>query len=103
MKTSEPGITKIEGKHGAIYRAQIRLKGFKHQSQCFSKLRDAKNWRLKTIEAMKLGRSYETKEMRCTQLSDLIDRYIERVLDSTISNYRTRSGQLVLRQVEKLG
>ncbi|MEM7175127.1 MAG: hypothetical protein AAF443_04260 [Chlamydiota bacterium] len=94
MPKLEPGIQKIEGKKGAYYRAQIRIKGYKSLSKNFEKYREAKDWRLKTREAMKSGKPYETTEMRHTTLASLIDRFIASELDQTSSNYATRLGQL---------
>lgn len=94
MKTNEPGIEKIEGKTGTIYRVQIRKKGYKHQSRSFSSFREAKRWKYDTINALSSGEITDTATMRRTLLSDLIDRYIESELDPSSTNYQTRLGQL---------
>ncbi len=94
MKTTEPGIEKIEGKNGTIYRVQIRKKGFKHQSRSFTAFKAAKKWKYDTVNALSLGEITDTATMRRTQLGELIDRYIESVLDPSTGNYQTRLGQL---------
>ncbi|MFQ5729613.1 MAG: hypothetical protein ACE5GN_04570 [Waddliaceae bacterium] len=94
MKTKEPGIEKIEGKKGPIYRVQIRKKGYKHQSRSFSNFRAAKKWKYNTINALSSGEITDTATIRRTLLSDLIDRFIESDLDPSSTNYQTRLGQL---------
>jgi len=94
MKTNEPSIEKIEGKKGTIYRVQIRKKGFKHQSRSFTTFKSAKKWKYDIIKAQTSGETTDTAVMRRTLLSNLIDRYIENVLDPTSTNYITRLGQL---------
>lgn len=95
MKTNEPGIEKIEGKKGPIYRVQVRKKGHKQQSRSFSSFREAKKWKLDTLNALASGGITDTAVMRRTTLGDLINRYIEVDLDPTSSNYKTRLGQLL--------
>lgn len=94
MKTAEPGIEKIEGKRGTVYRVQIRKKGCKHQSRTFNNFRAAKKWKYDTFNALDTGGITDTAKMRRTTLSHLIERYIENVLDPSTSNYKTRLGQL---------
>ncbi|MDN3506503.1 MAG: site-specific integrase [Simkaniaceae bacterium] len=94
MARLEPGIKKLPGKKGNTYRVQIRLKGHPHTSKNFDNYDDAKEWRFKTIEAIKSHLPYETTRMRRTTLGDLIDRYIASEMDEESSNYQTRLGQL---------
>ncbi|SCA63050.1 Uncharacterized protein SCG7086_AI_00050 [Chlamydiales bacterium SCGC AG-110-P3] len=94
MKTNEPGIEKIEGKKGTIYRVQIRKRGYKHQSRSFATFRAAKQWKYNIINAQASGEITDTATMRRTLLGSLIDRYIDSVLDPSSSNYLTRLGQL---------
>ncbi|MEC7839043.1 MAG: integrase [Chlamydiota bacterium] len=94
MKTAEPGIEKIEGKRGTVYRVQIRKKGHKHQSRTFTNFRQAKKWKYDTFNALSAGDITDTATMRRTLLSHIIQRYIENILDPSSSNYKTRLGQL---------
>jgi len=83
-----------EGAKGKTYRAQIRMKGYKHMSKSFKDKKGAENWIKNNIIAMEKGLPYETKEMRTYNLGDLIDRYIENEMNPGSSNYKTRIGQL---------
>lgn len=87
-------IQTSEGKKGKTYRAQIRVKGYPHQSKTFKLKREAEEWLRENITAMKKGLPFETKPMRVTYLSDIIDRYITDELDPKSTNYQTRTGQL---------
>lgn len=55
--TKEPGIQLIEGSRGSYYRAQIRVKGCPHLSRNFETFLKAKDWKTKTINAVKSGSS----------------------------------------------
>ena len=79
-KTQEPGITKNEGVKGSSYRVQIRIKNGEHLSKNFETFKEAKEWKRKTIAAVKSGDPYETTQMRRLTIKDLIDRYIENEL-----------------------
>lgn len=94
MKTNEPGIEKLEGKKGTIYRVQIRKKGYHHQSRSFSNFRAAKQWKYDIINALANGDVTDTATMRRTLLCGLIDRFIDSELDPSSTNFKTRLGQL---------
>ena len=87
-------IQVVKGVKGNTYRAQIRMKGYKHMSKSFKSKKTAEKWITDNVIAMSKGLPYETKEMRTYNLGDLIDRYIENEMDSESSNYKTRLGQL---------
>ena len=87
-KTQEPGITKIEGARGTYYRVQIRIKNGEHLSKNFDNFKDAKDWKRKTIAALKAGDPYETTQMRRLTVRDLIDRFIENELKK-LRNHKT--------------
>lgn len=92
-KTKEPGITKIEGVKGSSYRVQIRIKNGEHLSKNFETFKEAKEWKRKTIAAVKSGDPYETTQMRRLTIKDLIDRYIENELKK-LRNHKTMLGHL---------
>lgn len=91
--TKEPGIQQIEGSKGSYYRVQIRLKGSPHLSKNFDTFQDAKDWKRKTVAALRSGLPYETTEMRHLTVADLIDRFIANDLKS-LRNHRTVLGHL---------
>jgi integrase len=91
--TKEPGIQLIEGTKGSHYRVQIRLKGCPHLSKNFESFLNAKEWKRKTVAALKSGQSYETTEMRRLTIGDLIDRFIQTNLGN-LRNHLTMKGQL---------
>lgn len=91
--TKEPGIQYIEGIKGSYYRVQIRLKGCPHLSKNFDIFLEAKDWKRKTITALKSGLPYETTEMRRLTVGDLIDRFIQDDLKN-LRNHRTIIGHL---------
>lgn len=92
-KTKEPGITKIEGVKGCHYRVQIRIKNGEHLSKNFDNFNDAKDWKRKTIAAVKAGDPYETTQMRRLTIKNLIERYIESELLKR-RNHKTMLGHL---------
>jgi hypothetical protein len=92
-KTQEPGITKIEGVKGTSYRVQIRIKNGEHLSKNFDTFKDAKDWKRKTIAAVKAGDPYETTQMRRLTVKDLIKRFIENELKK-LRNHKTMLGHL---------
>lgn len=91
--TKEPGIQYIEGIKGSHYRVQIRLKGCPHLSKNFDTFQIAKDWKRKTVSALKSGQPYETTEMRRLTIADLIDQYIRDDLKK-LRNHRTILGHL---------
>lgn len=92
-KTQEPGITKIEGAKGSYYRVQIRIKNGKHLSKNHDTFKEAKEWKRKTIAAVKAGDPYETTQMRRLTVGDLINRFIEGELKK-LRNHKTMLGHL---------
>lgn len=69
-KTKYSGITKrwhkdANGNWAPIYRAQVRLRGYKNTSCSFPKLSDARNWKTATETSMRLG---EWKDPRDKEL-----------------------------------
>jgi integrase len=92
-KTKEPGITKIEGAKGTSYRVQIRIKNGEHLSKNFDNFKEAKDWKRKTIAAVKAGDPYETTQMRRLTVKDLIDRFIDNELKK-LRNHKTMLGHL---------
>lgn len=92
--TKEPGIQLIEGTRGSYYRVQIRVKGCPHLSRNFETFLKAKDWKTKTINAVKSGLPFETTEMRRLTISDLIDRFIKNDLKN-LRNHRTILGHLL--------
>lgn len=92
-KTQEPGITKIEGAKGTYYRVQIRIKNGEHLSKNYDSFKEAKEWKRKTIAAVKAGDPYETTQMRRFTVKDLIDRFIENELKK-LRNHKTMLGHL---------
>ncbi len=72
-KTQEPGITKIEGTKGTYYRVQIRIKNGEHLSKKYDSFKKAKEWKRKTIAAVKAGDPYETTKMRRLTVGNLIN------------------------------
>jgi integrase len=91
--TKEPGIQLIEGSRGSYYRVQIRVKGCPHLSRNFETFLKAKDWKTKTINAVKSGLPFETTEMRRLTVGDLIDRFIQSDLKN-LRNHRTILGHL---------
>jgi len=90
-KTQEPGVTKIEGIRGVSYRVQIRIKNGKHLSKNYDTFKEAKEWKRKTIAAVKAGDPYETTQMRRPTFKDLIDCFIENELKK-LRNHKTMLG-----------
>jgi integrase len=64
------------------YRVQVRLKGFPTQSATFERKTDAKKWAQQTEAAIREGRHFKTVESKRHTVSEMIDRYIIRVLPS---------------------
>lgn len=91
--TKEPGIQHIEGVKSSHYRVQIRLKGCEPVSKNFDTFLAAKDWKRKTVSALKAGLPYETTEMRRATVGDLIDRFIQNDLKD-LCNHRTIIGHL---------
>lgn len=92
-KTKEPGITKIEGAKGFHYRVQIRIKNGEHLSKNHDTFEEAKEWKRKTIAAVKAGDPYETTQMRRLTVKDIINRFIENELKK-LRNHKTMLGHL---------
>lgn len=91
--TKEPGIQLIEGSRGPYYRVQIRVKGCPHLSKNFETFLKAKDWKTKTVNAVKSGLPFETTEMRRLTVGDLIDRFIQSDLKN-LRNHKTILGHL---------
>ena len=64
---------------GVSYRVQVRIKGHPVERATFKRLTDAKNWAQATEAAIKERRYFKTSESRKHTVSDLIDRYLERI------------------------
>ncbi|GAV20891.1 putative prophage phiRv2 integrase [Mariprofundus micogutta] len=62
------------------YRVRVRLKGQPVQSATFKRLTDAKKWAQQTEAAIREGRYFNKSVSQKRTLSELIDRYIERVM-----------------------
>jgi hypothetical protein len=61
------------------YRVQVRIKGHPIERATFNRLTDARNWAQQTEAAIKERRYFKTSEARKHTVSDLIERYLERV------------------------
>jgi integrase len=62
------------------YTAEIRLKGYPHQTATFKRLTDAKKWIQDTESAIREGRHFKTAEAKKHTFADAIDRYIADIL-----------------------
>lgn len=76
-------IKKRVGKLKTTYLVEVRIKGYPHQRASFDKLTDAKRWAAQTETEIKDGKHFKTTEAKRHTLSDLVDRYIEKVLIPT--------------------
>lgn len=85
-------IQKRKSKKGTVtYRALVRLKGHAPESATFKRLTDAKKWISSTESAIREGRYFKSNEARRRTLSDLVDRYVEKVLpQKPRSNYEQK-------------
>ena len=63
----------------ASFRVQVRVLGFPPQTATFERKTDAKRWAQQTEAAMREGRFFTTSEARRHTLTELIDRYVERL------------------------
>lgn len=70
---------RITSDAGISYRVQIRIKGHPVERATFKRLTDARNWAQATEAAIKERRYFKTSESRKHTVSDLIDRYLERI------------------------
>lgn len=61
------------------YRVQVRLKGYEVQQATFSRLTDAKIWAQSTEAALRERRHFKTSEAKKHTVSDMIDRYVQRL------------------------
>ena len=90
-------------KDGATtYRVQVRLKGYPSQTATFKRKTDAKRWAQQIETAIVEGRHFKTAESKKRTLSELIDRYIERVLPNKPKSFDKQKAQLLWRK-EQLG
>lgn len=64
---------------GVSYRAHVRMKGHKKQSQNFLRLTDAKAWARNTEAAIFEGRHFKTSEAKHHTVGEVVERYIEKV------------------------
>ncbi|MFT4554343.1 MAG: integrase, partial [Chlamydiales bacterium] len=62
------------------YRVRIRLRGYPIQTATFDRKTDAKKWIQDTESAIREGRHFKTREAKKHTFGDLIDRYVENVL-----------------------
>ncbi len=72
-------ITRIRGKKGTKFRAQVRIKGGPTLSATFSSRAKAKDWASQTETGIRDGRHFRAPEAHRKTLSNLIDRYLEEV------------------------
>jgi len=73
---------RVSDKGETNFRVQVRLKGYPSQSATFERLTDAKKWAQKTETEMRERRYFRHTDAQKKTLSDLIDRYLERVRKS---------------------
>jgi len=70
-----PGIQKrINGDGSIVYRAQVRVRGFPHVSETFTRKTDAKKWIEDTKTAIRGGTAVSTEAARTT-LREVLKRY----------------------------
>lgn len=82
-------------KNGKItHRALVRLKGYAPQSATFERLTDARNWAQQTETAMKERRYFKTAESKKHTVSDMVDRYLERLKKHNIGRYEDVNAML---------
>src|SRR3954468_12928962 len=78
-KRKTPGIQERTNGDGiASYRAQIRMRGFPHLSETFTRKTDAKKWIEDTKAAIRGGTAVSTEASRTT-LREALERYLREV------------------------
>ncbi|MCI5060190.1 MAG: site-specific integrase [Alphaproteobacteria bacterium] len=70
------------------YRVQVRLKGHPVQRATFSRLTDAKKWAQSTEAAVRERRYFKSTEATKHTLSDMADRYLEKLKRENPSRYK---------------
>lgn len=89
-------IEKRISKEGTTsYRVKIRIKGNPHETATFTRLTDARRWVQTTEAAIQEGRHFKTSEAKRRTMSEMIDRYIERVLPLKPKSERDQKRQLL--------
>lgn len=74
-------ILKRPTPQGLTYQARIRVRGFPTQTKTFTKLADAKHWAQQTEADIKNGLYFKKAEATKHTFAELVDRYIEIVLE----------------------
>src|SRR3954468_18924457 len=78
-KRTLPGIQERKNGDGTMsYRAQIRVRGFPHLSETFTRKTDAKKWIEDTKAAIRGGAAVSTEAGRTT-LREALERYVREI------------------------
>ncbi|MBI3529663.1 MAG: site-specific integrase [Betaproteobacteria bacterium] len=78
-KRNIPGIQeRRNGDGSASYRAQIRMRGFPHLSETFTRKTDARRWIEDTKASIRLGNAVSTEVQRTT-LREALERYLREI------------------------
>lgn len=81
-KRGTPGIQERKTSDGTIsYRAQVRVRGFPHLSETFTRKTDAKQWIEDTKSSIRRGNAISTEAQRTTLL-EALDRYQREITPS---------------------
>jgi integrase len=68
------------------YRVKIRLKGYPVQSATFKRITDAKKWAVHTEASIREGRHFKYAEAKKHTVSELADRYIDKIIPTKIKS-----------------
>jgi len=89
-------ITKVVSKGGNVsYQVKIRLSGYPHKSAIFERLGEARNWATRNESDMKVGRHMKELLARKYTAAELIDRYLQEVLEAKSTKKRYLKDQRV--------
>lgn len=85
---------RVSSKGKISYRTRVRMKGFPEQSATFKRKTDADRWGQKTASEMKEGKYFGTNEARKHTLSELINRYIETIIQKKTDSRKFKQNQI---------
>ena len=107
MKRSEANVPSIQERRNpsgkSVYRAQVRVKGYRTESATFDRKTDAKEWANRVESEMRSGRYRSESEARRRTFGEMIDRYVSDVLPTKGKGTRIVQGPQYQRWKDELG